>query len=484
MVKTRHFIVLSVTFLSFSLSSCAPKLPQYKNTPTVESFTIPSNFPASSSLNAKDLVKENWKLFFQDDNLIALIETALANNQELNILDQEISIVSNEVMARKGQYLPKVGVGVDYGYDKKSEYSSQGVSDEANGLSDKLHTREMSLNATWEVDIWGKLRNFSKAASLEYLASIEGRNFAATQLVAETAIDYYELMALDNELEIVEQFIKTLKDAQQVVQLQQIAGRTTSLAVRRFDAEVSKNESRKYQIEQQIVVTENHLNKILGRLPQKIERQSSKFKNMNLAEVVAGIPTDLLDNRPDLKQASLRIEAAKLNTKAVKAQFYPSLNIDGNIGYQSFNSRHFVDPASLVYNVAGGLTAPLLNRQAIKADYFSANNRQIEAVFNYEKTFINAFVEVTNQLAAVKNYDQIYQAKAKQTEALSDSFEISNLLFKAARVDYLESLLTRRDYLESQLDLIEVKQKQLSSYVNLYRALGGGWRGEKVEVGK
>lgn len=309
------------------------------------------------------------------------------------------------------------------------------------------------------------------------MASVEGKNFAITQLVSEVANDYFELMALDNELSILKQYIKTLQEAEKVSELQRVAGRATSLAVKRFDAEIAKNQSHRFIIEQKIVLTENHLNKILGRLPQPIERNSKNFQRIAMQEVATNIPAALLDNRPDVKQAVLRLEAAKLEVKSVKAEFYPSLNIDANLGYQSFNSKHFIgSPEALAYNVAGNLTAPLLNRNAIKADYFSANNRQIEAIYNYEKTFISAFSEASNQLAAVENLKASYAQKTEQSKKLAESLDIANVLFKAARMNYLESLLTRRDYLEAQLELVEVKQQQISAYINLYRALGGGWR--------
>ncbi len=469
--------ITSIVLITLLLYSCAPKLPTYKKMPS-EKLAIPESFPNQNNAATKeDLSKKDWKAFFKDEELTSLIETALQNNQELNILEQEINIANNEIMARQGLYFPKLGVAAGYEYEKTSEYTSKGATDELANLADKQGNRQVALNASWEVDIWKKLRNFAKSAYYEYLASIEGKKFATTQLVAEVSDDYYELMALDSELEIIDQYINNLEEAQHVAELQKIAARTTSLAVKRFDAEVLKNQSRKFKIQQQIIVTENHLNALLGRLPQRIERNFKRFKEIHLPEVASNIPTDLLENRPDVKAASLKLEAAKLDLKAVKAQFYPSLTIDANLGYKSFNAKHFIGtPQSLFYNIAGGVTAPLLNRNAIKADYFSANNKQIQAVYNYEKTFITAFAEVANQLAAVENFKQIYDLKTKQTEALAESFDISNTLFKAARIDYLESLLTRRDYLESQLELIEAKQQQLISSVNLYRALGGGWR--------
>ena len=486
MLNNKKFLACFISS-ALALQSCAPSLPIYKNLPK-EKIEAPAQFPnqAPKEGDSKkdDLVKKNWKLLFSDRQLIDLINTALRNNQELNILKQDINIANNEVMARQGQYLPKVGIGASYETEKTSKFTSKGASDDLANLPSKLHNRQVSLNASWEIDIWQKLRNSAKSAYFEYLASVEGRNFAVTQLVAEVADNYYELMALDNQLEIVEQFVMNLKEAQRVAELQKIAGRNTSLPVSRFDAEIKKNESRKFQITQEIVVKENHLNTLLGRLPQPIARASKDFKETKLAEFDTNIPADLMDNRPDVKQAELRLQAAKISVKSVKAEFYPSLNIDAAVGYKSFNAGHFMDPQALFSSVAAGLTAPLLNRNAIKAEYFSANSKQIQAIYDYEQTFIKAFAEVSNQLAAVENLKQVYKAKSGQVDDLANAFEISNILFRAARVDYLESLLTRRDYLEAQMELMDAKQQQLSAYVNLYRALGGGWRDEVAQLAK
>lgn len=464
----------SSIFIFLFICSCVPNLPDKIQK---EEISIPKNFPDQKDQKQENIAQKNWKLFFKDENLVKLIEIALKNNQELNILNQEISIANNEVMARQGEYLPKLGLGAGYEYEKTSKFTSRGRNDENSGLAEKLNNSQIGFNASWEVDIWKKLRNFAKSSYLEYLASIEGKKFATTLLVSEIANSYYELMALDNQLEIVEKYIKNLSNAQKAVEFQKIAGRSNSLSVKRFRAEVLKNKSQKYDLKQRITVTENHLNKLLGRLPQSIDRPSQKFTEITFSKIDLSIPSDLLNNRPDIKEASLKMEATKLNVKAVKTKFYPSLSIDASAGYASFNASHFLDtPEALFYNAAGNLTVPLLNRNAIKSQYFSANNEQIKAVYNYEKTFINAFTEVVNQLSAINNLEKSYALRLKQSDILTKSVNVSNALFKAARIDYLESLLTQRDFLEARIKLVEVKQKQLSAYVNLYKALGGGWR--------
>jgi outer membrane protein TolC len=345
------------------------------------------------------------------------------------------------------------------------------------GANDPLHFSDASAVMSWEVDIWNKLRNATKAAYYEYLASLEGRRYMVTRLVAEISATYFNIMGLDNELSIIETYIANLTRARNMVNLQMQAGRTNSLATKRFEAEVLKNQARKYKIQQKITVAQNKMNRLLGRYPQEIVRNSQDFQSYHLAKIRSSIPTKLLDNRPDVRRANYELEANKLSVKAARARFYPSLTIDAEAGYEKFNGKHFLTPVDALYGVAAGLTMPLLNRRAIKAEYLSANARQVSAVYDFEATMIKAFGEVVNQLAKVQNYTTIYELKSKQVKALNDAFEISNLLFQSARVDYIEALFTQRDALDAQLELVETKRQQLTAIVDLYKALGGGWRG-------
>jgi outer membrane protein TolC len=184
----------------------------------------------------------------------------------------------------------------------------------------------------------------------------------------------------------------------------------------------------------------------------------------------------LLANRPDIKRAELDLAAARLDIKVARAQFYPSLGISAAFGYNAFNPSYLLrTPESMLYSVAGDLVAPLVNKNAIKATYYSANARQIQAVYNYERTILNAYIEVANQLSKINNLQSSYDLKTKEVDALMLSITISNDLFKSARADYMEVLLTQRDALESKFELIETKKAQMNAMVNIYQALGGGW---------
>lgn len=424
-----------------------------------------------------------WKDYFEDPYLKNLIETALANNQELNITLQEIEIAKNEIRIRKGEYLPSVGITGAAGVEKVGRYTSQGANDANTDIKpgvefpDPLQDYLLGAFATWEVDIWKKLRNAKKSAMMRYLGTVEGKNFMVTNLVSEISTSYYELLALDNQLTILKQNIEIQKNALEIVRYQKDAARVTELAVRRFEAQVLKTQSLEFSIRQQIFEIENRLNFLAGRFPQPITRNSEIFNELNPANIKSGIPAQLLDNRPDIRQAELELEAAKIDVKVAKADFYPSLRITAGLGFNAFNPAYLIStPESILYSIAGDLTAPLINRNAIKARYLSANARQIQAIYKYEQTIINAYVEVMNQLSNIDNLSSTYGLQSKQVEALSASVSISNELFNSARADYMEVLLTQRDALESKFDLIDTKMNQLIAKVTIYRALGGGWK--------
>ncbi|MES2656888.1 MAG: TolC family protein [Bacteroidota bacterium] len=477
MSKGIKFIYIGSVLMSLLLSACtAPSIVQ-----KTENKKVPGSYD-NTPPDSTNTAKVKWQKYFTDPFLNSLIDSALKNNQELNITLQEIEIARNEVRARKGEYLPSVGLGAGTSLDKSGRYTSRGSS-EANtdikpGIAtpDPLPNYMLGAYANWEVDIWSKLRNAKKAAFNRYMSTAGGKNFLVTNLIAEISNSYYELLALDNQLDIIKQNIDIQSNALEIVRLQKQAGRVTELAVRRFEAQVLNTRSLQFGIQQKITETENRINFLIGRSPQTIERDAAVFSNLVPNTIYAGIPAQLLDNRPDIKQAELALTAAKLDVKSAKARFYPSLGITAGIGFQAFDASYLIKaPESLLYSLAGDLTAPLINRNGIKAAYYSANAKQIQAVYNYERTILNAYVEVVNQLSNINNLNKTYDLKLQEVDALTQSVVISNNLFRSARADYMEVLLTQRDALEAKFELIDTKKQQMNAMVNIYRALGGGW---------
>lgn len=477
MFKSKIYQYSIVVALCLAVVGC--KAPQtIAETP---SKPVPESFGTSKDTTNMSTVK--WNVFFKDPNLVELIDTALKNNQELNITLQEIEIAKNDVRVKKGLLLPTVGLRAGAGLEKVGRYTSQGAGDASTEIKPGVETPDplpdytIGAYANWEVDIWKKLRNSKKAAVNRYLATVEGKNFVITNLIAEVADSYYELLALDSQLDIVKQTIALQSNALEIVKIQKQAARATELAVQKFQAEVLTSKSLEFEILQKIKETENKINFLLARYPQEIKRDKTNFTDLLPATVNSGIPSQLLSNRPDIKQAELELVAAKLDVKVARAEFYPSLDISAAFGVRAFKPAYlFTFPESLLYSVAGDLAAPLINRNAIKAEFKSANARQLQALYNYDRTVLNAYLEVSTQLSKIENLQKGYDLKSQQVDALNRSIDISNDLFKSARVDYFEVLMTQRDALESKLELIETKKEQLNAVVHVYKDLGGGWK--------
>lgn len=470
------FVLVVLAFVL--LYSCGiPKVTTKEN-----EVALPEQFTTSSTQDTISSAQIKWKDYFDDKNLLELIEETLNNNKELQIVLQKVAMAQNEIQVRKGEYLPNVGLGVSGDVDKVGEFTRNGAVEqnlaikEGKEFPDPLTNIAVGVYSTWEVDLWKKLRNAKKVAYLEYLATQEGKNLLITNLIAEVADSYYELLALDSQLANLEKNIAIQKNALEIVKLLKESARTTSLAVKRFEAEVQKNQSELYNIQQEIIETENKINFLVGRLPQPIKRDASQFLETEPTFVRLGIPSQLLENRPDVRKAQFELEAAKLNIKVAKANFYPSLGIKAGLGFEAFNPEFLLEsPASLLYRASGELIAPLVNRNAIKAYYKNASAKQIQAAYEYEQTLLNAYIEVLNLVSKIDNLENNYDLKNQQVASLDESVEISNLLFQSARADYMEVLLTQRDVLEAKMALIETRKKQLTTMVQLYRALGGGW---------
>jgi outer membrane protein TolC len=274
--------------------------------------------------------------------------------------------------------------------------------------------------------------------------------------------------------------------------------RGTELGVQRFIAEVNGNQSQKLIVRQEIIEVENRINFLVGRYPQPVERMSGEdFFNLNLHALSVGVPAQLLQYRPDIRRAERELASSGLEVKVARAQFFPRLDISGPpgptgpygpIGFQAFNPRYlFWGYQSILLNVAGDLTTPLINKRAIKADYKNANARQLQSVYNYQRVILNAFTEVVNRVFRVQNYSQSIEIKRQQVQALERSVNIANQLFQRAfvpgeergsrPVDYMDVLFAQRDLFDARMILIETKQQQLTAIVNVYQALGGGLLG-------
>ena len=464
-------------------AEAGPTLPATFNEPANPAATagpaLPSSF-GEPSAGAACPASQPVRQFYTDPALVVLIGQALAGNLELKALNEEVQIAGNEVLARTGAYLPSIGLEAGGGVERSSANTPIGAAERqltdprGREFHDPLPRVRLGAALNWQVDIWRELRNARDAAATRLTAATERRNAAVTRLIADVAENYYGLLALDQRLVVLDQTIDLQEKSLAVAVARKEAGRGTELAVQRFQAEVRKNQSEKLVVRQEQVEVENRINLLAGRFPQPVERTAGSYTDLTLAPPAAGLPAQLLQSRPDIRRAERELAAAGLDVLVARARFFPKLDITAGVGYEAFNPKYLFDPGSFIANAAGGFVAPFVNRRAIQAEYLSANARQLQAVYNYQRVVLDGFREVVVQLSAAENYRRSVELKKQQLQALEASVDSATKLFQAARAEYIEVLFAQRDLLEARTVLIDTKRRQLAAAVNAYQALGGG----------
>ena len=431
---------------------------------------------ASMSRDSSVTISPAWRDFFQDSVLRSLIDTALQNNHDLKITLQELAIAKSAITAKQGALLPSVSANVGAGISKVGRYTAEGAGNVGTELTPgrKIPTVIPDLAPTlqmdWTIDLWGKLNSDKKSAVERYLASEAGQRAIKSQLVADVAENYYALLALDYKLLVMQQYIALQKNAVRIARIQKEADADTQLAVEKFEAELAKAQSDEYVLRQSIIETENNLNLLLGRLPQPIAKAKSDFLQLPMPATAHALSTQLLLQRPDVVQAEHALEAAKWDVETARKEFLPSFNLSAAVGLNAFNPKYLVKlPESLIFSALGSLTAPLINKKAIQANFSQADALQIEALYNYDKALMTAYIEMSTLQSKITNLKQLRQFKQKQDEALMRAVSAAQKLYLNNRATYLEVIDSERGQLDCKMELIDTKLQQLSTLIDMYR---------------
>jgi multidrug efflux system outer membrane protein len=470
MKKLIFLFTLTILLAACSINKQAQKVIAYKQLPT--SYVNQTN-DSITQIKRKDYLNDRF--------LADLIDTAFVYNNDLQIAFQKIEMAKSNFQFYKGKLNPELNANLNGGVRKFGLYTMDGA---GNSTTDITPNNRVPVNlpdifagfqANWEVDFRGKLSNQKKAAYAKLLSSEEGIKYIKINLVTEIAKWYYELIALDKELEIVNETINKQKEALAYVKAQKDAGKTNELAVLQFNGQLQSLLILELELQQQINKTENGLNYMIGRFPQKIERNKESLYQANTI-LNKGLPSDLLNYRPDIKAAELNLNAARLDVKAAKAAFLPSFNIVSSMGLQAFNSAYLLTtPESMAYNLLGGIAAPLINKSAIKANFNQANANEIEALSNYQQKIINGYVEVVNEFGELNNLSAITTIAKNKNEKNSLAVENALDLYKSARVPYLDVIIAQQNALQSNLELINIAKRKKITALNVYKSIGGGW---------
>jgi len=476
----KYFIILISAGLIGGLWSCG----NYKAATFKPTAALPDTFK-----NQHDtLTSANLPVhaFFKDAYLLRLIDSAMTSYPDVLAAYQRIQIAEAQLSFAKSARLPQVDLNLSAGIERYGDYTMNGVGNYDTNLSPNINNNQRiptpttdyfaGFRSTWEVDIWGKLKNQQKASLSRFLATQNGFQWVKTELAAAIATQYYKLLALDIESAIIQKNIKYQENALEIVKVQKMGGRATELAVQQFVAQLAHTQALYHSTAQQITEAENQLKLLTGRFSPTIDRDTSIMSLRVPDQLNTGVPAQMLLNRPDVRQAEYELLAMNADIRSARAAFFPALTLTPYVGYNAFKAALLFNPGSAVFGVIGGLTAPVLNRKKIKAEYNTKVAEAKIALSNYQKTALTGYKEVMDNLKGMENYANYYKLKTQEVSALRNAVSVADDLYLVGRASYLEVITAQRNVLDAELELAVSKKDIYLSQVNLYRALGGGWK--------
>lgn len=426
----------------------------------------------SMTTDTNSIAHYNWKQFFNDPTLTALIDEGLKNNFDLRIAIKNIDIAQSYLKQARVELGPSFNIQAKAGVNDPSLNSLQG---QAFSQHTTLNDFTLQGNFSWELDIWGKLRYQRKAALASYNQTLMSQLAVKSHLIASIANQYYLLLSLDKQREYIKTSVKNREESLTMMAALKKSGNITEVAVKQNEALLYTAQGMLADIELQIHLTENALSLFLGKSPSTFNRSSIDSVTIS-TPLNIGVPIQLLSNRPDVMIAEQELRKNFETMHAAKANFYPSLQISASGGLNSMNFDQLFSANSLFASILGSLTQPIFNKRAIKTQYEVAKSKQEIALMSYEQSVLNAYKEVSDVLYSMQANDKKLIIKKQEESTLSIALNFSEQLQKQGMINYLEVIRAKESTLSAQIALTQLQYAKLKSTVDLYRALGGGWK--------
>jgi outer membrane protein, multidrug efflux system len=459
--------------VSMLLSSCAVG-PNYKR-PDVQvptEFRGPSGPAAPAAADNHSLADEKWFDLFDDDVLKQLVNTALEQNFDLRIATERILQARAQYGITRSDLFPTINADAQFVANRGS--SAGAIPFIAKGTNLDVSYTQVGFTLGWELDVWGRLRRLKESARAEYLATEEARNGVVTTLISDVTGTYFLLRELDLELEIAHKTKTVAEDGLRLTQLRHNQGVATGLDVRQAEQFLYTAAAEIASIERAIGQTENALSLLLANNPGEIPR-GRPLEEFTPPQVPPGMPSSLLERRPDIREAEAILISANARIGAARAQYFPQISLTGFLGGQSRAlSDLFTGPARY-WNLAPNAVAPLFNAGRTRSNVRFTEAQQREALLRYEKTIRNAFREVSDSLIGYRRTVEQRQQQELLVDALRETQRLSTQRYRGGLDSYLQVLDADRNLFVGDLTLARLRQQELESIVQLYRALGGGW---------
>lgn len=476
---TRRYTI-GVGMMLALLTACS--LP--KNIEDQKAKTLPEQFDNQTKTKAGEYTPITLKTYFNDPELVALFDKIVQSNPDFRILQQRILIANSHLKRSKLALLPSLDLQASASGTRYGDYTMEGVGNFDTNLSPNIEEDQkirrdvtphfwLGAQVSWEIDVWGRLRNKKKAAQQRYFATFEGMRLLQNQLFTDVADLYYQLIALDKKLQIYEQNYEVQQRAFDIISAQRVAGKATELAVQQFGAQSQNLLAEIEQLRLDEDALEKALLTLIGEYGGTIPRGTG-FMSNHLEILNQSIPVDsVIHNRPDVAESYYELLATNADAKSARAAFFPKLQIGGYGAMNSFSLSTFFNPGSLAWQLLGGLTAPVFNQGQLRQDFYVSNRNQEIAFFTYQKNVTTAFNELSVLLNQVEKYQQILDIKQEEVAFLDRAVSVANDLYLTGYANYLEIINSQKTKLQAELDYVDYQLKNAKSLVLLYKALGG-----------
>lgn len=483
-MQTLRKATLIVGILGVFLVSACKSVKEY----SPEDMNLPEEFQIPDSIAGKiDSVMIPWKEFFKDTTLKKIITKAFEQNFSIREADKEIEINNQYYKQSKVAFLPRFNLGLlNIEREWRSHNSRTSPESGYYAYKESNPPKDMYVGKSifssggaldWEIDIWGKFRKGRRASEAYYNQSFEMKKALKTEVVATIAQDYYTLLMLDEQLEVARQNEHFRDSTLNIIQLQYGAGEVTALAVQQSKNQVLEAKALVPDLERQRAIQENNLQLLTGELPQALQR-TGRLRGMDtIYQDIQSIPLYLVQNRPDVLKAQYNLTAANALVGVAQVSRYPSLDISLGGGVESQLGKNWFNiPGSLFGNFVGGLTAPIFNGRKLKTDYEVAKLERDEAEINFQHVVYQAIVDIKNSLISIKKLREQLEIAEEQQKVSQSAVRSSRMLFRSGFATYIEVIRAQGDALQADLELVRARTNLLIARIQLYRALGGGWR--------
>jgi len=461
----KHALSLS---LALSITGCTVG-PNYKRLTLDLPGAYRSLAPDSSSTatSTESLADAKWVKVFEDEQLQNLIRTAIKQNYDLRLAAERVLTAQAQLGVSRSNQLPSVGVGPELQTLRNAASPS--------GPSSRWDSASLGTSAAWEIDFWGKYRRATEAAQANLIASEWGQKAVLSTLVTNVASGYFRLRALDLQLEITERTLKSRKESLRLTTMLSDSGSTTLMDQRQAEQLVYTAAAAIPELQKQITQQENALNILLGQNPGSISRGKELTAQPHPPTLPTGLPSHLVERRPDIREAEEKLIAANAQIGVAKAAYFPTISLTGSGGFQSSAlSSLFSGPAGL-WNLTGTAAQPIFTGGRLRNNVQITESQQRQALLTYRQTIQGAFRDVSDALVAYQKTSDALQEQEKLVKAAQDSARLSHLRYEAGATSYLEVLTNETNYYSAQLGLAQTDLNQLLALVQVYGALGGGW---------